>query len=66
PIILLSGFYSIIIGVIAIISSVSLGESIDMYMGLNFIGTVIVSFIYTFVVSSVGYKLNIFDDIEEA
>lgn len=75
PIILLSCFYSIIIGAMSIISTISLGEGINimsmgnysiyMSMGLGFVSSVLISFIYSFIVSLVGYKLNIFNDVVE-
>ena len=57
-----SGFYAIFMGIVAIFTYVNvnggslLGYNVQMYMSVIF--TIIISFIYSFVVTFLGFKLN--------
>ena len=71
PILLLSGFYAILVGALSIVTTVTLGNSVDIFtlsnytssltMGFGMISSILISFIYSFLISLVGYKLNIFN-----
>ena len=71
PILLLSGFYAILLGALSIVTTVTLGNSVDIFtlsnytssltMGFGMISSILISFIYSFLISLVGYKLNIFN-----
>ena len=71
PVLCLSIFYSILIGILAIFTSVVIGGDIDLsnvlnygssiVMGLDVLSSMIISFIYSFVIALIGYKLNEFN-----
>lgn len=71
PILLLSGFYSILVGALSILTTATLGSSVDIFslsnyntpltMGFGIVSAVLISFIYSFFISLLGYKLNIFN-----
>ena len=71
PVILLSSFYAILMGILSIFTSVSLGGGLDILslsnystsltMGFSLLSSIVISFIYCFLVSLLGYKLNIFN-----
>ena len=71
PILLLSGFYAILVGLLSIVTTVTLGNSVDIFtlsnytsaftMGFGMISSMLIAFIYSFLISLVGYKLNIFN-----
>lgn len=62
--------YAFIMGILAMFSTITLGGNISLFeinnyqasifMGANITSTVIISFIYSYVVSWIGYKLNTF------
>ena len=57
PILLLSGFYAILVGALSIVTTVTLGNSVDIFtlsnytafitMGFGMISSILISFIYT-------------------
>lgn len=73
PVIIFSVFYSIIMALIGMITTIYIGNNAAsmltylsaMQMGFNFIIGMIVSFIYSLIMTSIGYRLNIFSLEEE-
>ncbi|SCH41761.1 Uncharacterised protein [uncultured Clostridium sp.] len=71
PIILMSSFYAILIGTLSITTKLMLNVGTDglsfsnfataSVMGFGLIESMIITFIYSFVISLMGYKLNIFN-----
>lgn len=69
PVIIFSICYSIIMGIIAVFTSIYIGNNAApiissisaVQMGFNFILTVVISFIYTLLTTLIGFKLNIFN-----
>ena len=69
PVIIFSGLYAIIIGVIGFMTTIYIGDNAAsiltslnaMQMGFNFIIGMIISFIYSLTMTLIGYKLNIFN-----
>ena len=71
PVLILSGLYSLLVGALSIITALTLGGGVDILnfsnystsltMGFGLLSSIIITFIYSFVVSLVGYKLNIFN-----
>ncbi len=71
PIILMSAFYAILIGALSITTTLLLNGSIDglsfsnfvtsSAMGFGLMKSMIITFIYSFVISLIGYKLNVFN-----
>ncbi len=67
PILIFSLFYSIIMGILALFSSINIDGNISLiqmnsykssiYMGSNVFITMILSFVYSYLVSGLGYKL---------
>lgn len=75
PIIIFATYYSIFMGVLSIFSKIQLDGNVSLLsyqnyeagviMGFSLISTVIRSFIYSFLVSLIGYKLNSEEKLEE-
>jgi len=71
PILILSISYALLMGLISILTKLTFEGSIDILslssyssyisMGISTISSILISFIYSFLVSLVGYKLNIFN-----
>lgn len=69
PVVIFSTFYSVIMGIIAIFTSIDIGNNAasiigsisTVQMGFNFILTIVISFIYTLLTTLIGFKLNIFN-----
>lgn len=69
PVIIFSGLYAIIIGLIGFMTTIYIGDNAAsiltslnaMQMGFNFIIGMIISFIYSLTMTLIGYKLNIFN-----
>ena len=69
PVIKFSGVYAVLMGVISILTIVYIGENASsmlsslssVQMGFNVIIAIIVSFIYSLIMTLIGYKLNIFN-----
>lgn len=69
PVIIFSGCYAMIMSIIGILTTIYIGNNAAsmlsslsaVQMGFNFIIGIIISFIYSFVMTLIGYKLNIFN-----
>lgn len=71
PVLILSVFYALLVGALSIITTLTLGGGVDILnfsnystslnMGFGLLSSIIITFIYSFIVSLVGYKLNIFN-----
>ena len=69
PIIIFSGCYAAIMGVIGLVSTIYIGDNAasmlsslsSMQMGFNFIIGMVISFVYSLIMTLIGYKLNIFN-----
>ena len=69
PIIIFSGCYAAIMAVIGLLTTIYIGDNVasmltslnSIQMGFNFIIGMIVSFIYSLIMTLIGYKLNIFN-----
>lgn len=69
PVIIFSGCYAVIIGVIGVLTTIYIGDNTAsmltslnaIQMGFNFITGMIISFIYSLIMTLTGYKLNIFN-----
>ena len=69
PVIIFSGFYAVIMAIIGFLTTIYIGNNAAsmlsslsaMQMGFNFIIGWIASFIYSFIMTLIGYKLNIFN-----
>ena len=69
PVIIFSGFYAVIMAIIGFLTTIYIGNNAAsmlsslsaMQMGFNFIIGLIASFIYSFIMTLIGYKLNIFN-----
>ena len=64
-----SGFYAMIMGVVGLLTIIYVGDNAAsmlsslsaMQMGFNFVIGMIISFVYSLVMTLIGYKLNIFN-----
>ena len=73
PVIIFSGFYAVIMGVIGLLTTIYVGDNAAsmlnslsaMQMGFNFVIAMIISFVYSLIMTLIGYKLNIFNNLEE-
>ena len=73
PVIIFSGFYAVIMGVIGLLTTIYVGDNAAsmlnslsaMQMGFNFVIGMIISFVYSLIMTLIGYKLNIFNNLEE-
>lgn len=69
PVIIFSSFYSIIMAVAGIMTTIYIGDNVAsmltslnaMQMGFNFIMAMVASFIYSLIMTLIGYRLNIFN-----
>lgn len=69
PVIIFSGCYAVIIAVIGSLTTIYIGDNVAsmltslsaIQMGFNFITGMIISFIYSLIITLTGYKLNIFN-----
>lgn len=69
PVIIFSGCYAVIIAVIGSLTTIYIGDNAAsmltslsaIQMGFNFITGMIISFIYSLIITLTGYKLNIFN-----
>lgn len=69
PVIIFSGCYSAIMAIIGMLTTIYVGDNAAamltslnaMQVGFNFIIAMIISFIYSLIMTLVGYKLNIFN-----
>ena len=69
PVIIFSGFYAVIMGVIGLLTTIYVGDNAAsmlnslsaMQMGFNFVIAMIISFVYSLIMTLIGYKLNIFN-----
>lgn len=69
PVIVFSMFYSLFMGIVGLFTMIYIGEQATtiintlqpMHIGFNFIISIITSFVYSFVMTFVGFKLNIFN-----
>ena len=66
PIVILSVSYALLMGLISILTNLIFTDLISSYssyvnMGMGLISSILISFIYSFLVSLVGYKLNVFN-----
>ena len=69
PVIMFSGYYSIIMGLISIFTSLYIGNNVAsmitsinaIQMGFSFVLSILISFIYSFLLTLTGFKLNIFN-----
>ncbi len=68
PVIIFSVLYSTIIAIMSLLSSIYIGSNIgvifgsgNIYLGFNFMISMIISFAYSFIMTLVGYKLSIFN-----
>ncbi len=69
PVIIFSGCYAVIIAVIGVLTTIYIGDNAAsmltslsaIQMGFNFITGMIISFIYSLIMTLIGYKLNIFN-----
>lgn len=69
PVIIFSGCYAVIMGVIGLVSTIYIGDNAasmlsslsSMQMGFNFIIGMVISFVYSLIMTLIGYKLNIFN-----
>ena len=72
PVVIFSASYAAIMGAIGLLTTLYIGDNAAsmlssisaMQMGFNFIMGIIMSFVYSFVMTLVGYKLNIFNYLE--
>lgn len=69
PVIMFSSYYSIIMGGISIFTSLYIGNNVAsmvtsinaIQMGFSFVLAILISFIYSFLLTLTGFKLNIFN-----
>lgn len=69
PVVIFSGCYAVIIAVIGTLTTIYIGDNAAsmltslsaIQMGFNFITGMIISFIYSLIMTLTGYKLNIFN-----
>ena len=69
PVVIFSGFYAMIMGVVGLLTIIYVGDNAAsmlsslsaMQMGFNFVIGMIISFVYSLVMTLIGYKLNIFN-----
>ena len=72
PVVIFSASYAAIMGAIGLLTTLYIGDNAAsmlssisaIQMGFNFIMGIIMSFVYSFVMTLVGYKLNIFNYLE--
>lgn len=75
PVLVLSISYSILMGILALFTKISINTSVgilsitninaEIFIGFSVISAMISSFIYSFIVASLGYKLNVLDNTVE-
>lgn len=71
-VLMFSVYYAILMGILALFSSVIIGGNLSVFemnnyqgsivLGMPVLGAVISSFIYSFALTSIGHKLYVFDD----
>ncbi|WP_455540151.1 zinc ribbon domain-containing protein [Terrisporobacter sp.] len=69
PVIMFSVFYAAIMGVIGLLTVIYVGENVvsmlssisSIQMGFNFIIGMVISFVYSLIMTLIGYKLNTFN-----
>ncbi len=69
PVVIFSGFYAMIMGVVGLLTIIYVGDNAAsmlsslsaMQMGFNFVIGMIISFVYSLIMTLIGYKLNIFN-----
>lgn len=69
PVLIFSGCYAVIMAIIGLLTTIYIGDNVAsmltslnaIHMGFNFIVGMIISFIYSLITTSIGYKLNIFN-----
>lgn len=71
-VLIFSVYYAIVMGILALFSSVIIGGNLSVVevnnyqgaivLGMSVLGSVISSFIYSFALTSIGHKLYVFDD----
>lgn len=69
PVVIFSGCYAVILAVIGLLTTIYIGDNAAsmltslsaIQMGFNFITGMIISFIYSLIMTLTGYKLNIFN-----
>ena len=69
PVIMFSICYSILMGIIGLLTTLYIGDNAAsmltsisaMQMGFNFFIGIVISFVYSFATTLIGYKLNIFN-----